>query len=47
MIEIEPRKQLQDSVITLYGGEPLLKENKEIVTYIVQEGRKEAISSML
>lgn len=40
MIEIEPRKQLQDSVITLYGGEPLLKENKEIVTYIVQEGRK-------
>ncbi len=40
MIEIEPRKQLQDSVITLYGGEPLLKGNKEIVTYIVHEGRK-------
>lgn len=40
MTEIEPRKQLQAPVITLYGGEPLLKENKEIVTYIVQEGRK-------
>ena len=43
MTEIEPRKQLQAPVITLYGGEPLLKENKEIVTYIVQEGRKKRI----
>ena len=40
MNEIEPRMQLQNPIITLYGGEPLLKENKEIVTYIVQEGRK-------
>ena len=36
MNEIEHRKQLQSPIITLYGGEPLLKENKEIVTYIVQ-----------
>ena len=27
-------------VITLYGGEPLLAENKDIVTYIVEEGVK-------
>lgn len=39
MNEIEHRKQLQNPIITLYGGEPLLKENKEIVTYIVQEGK--------
>lgn len=40
MEKIEPRKELRNSVITLYGGEPLLKENKEIVTYIVEEGYK-------
>ncbi len=40
MNEIESRKKLQNPIITLYGGEPLLKENKEIVTYIVQEGKK-------
>lgn len=39
MNEIEHRKQLQNPIITLYGGEPLLKENKEIVTYIVREGK--------
>lgn len=37
---IEPRMQLQNHIITLYGGEPLLKENKDIVTYIVKEGQK-------
>lgn len=40
MNEIEPRIQLHNPIITLYGGEPLLKENKEVVTYIVQEGKK-------
>lgn len=39
MKEIEPRMQLQSNIITLYGGEPLLKENKEIITYIVSEGK--------
>lgn len=40
MEQIQPQKELQQKVITLYGGEPLLAENKEIVTYIVKEGRK-------
>lgn len=37
---IQPRKLLRKNVITLYGGEPLLAENKEIVTYIIAEGQK-------
>ncbi len=40
MNKIESRMQLQSNIITLYGGEPLLKENKEIITYIVNEGKK-------
>lgn len=40
MEEIEPRKELRNHCITLYGGEPLLKENEEIVSYIVSEGQK-------
>lgn len=38
--KIQPHKELRKNVITLYGGEPLLAENKEIVNYIVEEGRK-------
>lgn len=38
--QIQSQKTLQGKVITLYGGEPLLAENKEIVTYIVKEGKK-------
>lgn len=38
--KIQPHKELRKKVITLYGGEPLLAENKEIVNYIVEEGRK-------
>lgn len=41
---IQPHKQLCSNVITLYGGEPLLSENKEIVTYIVEEGIKRGYS---
>lgn len=37
---IESRKLLRNKIITLYGGEPLLAQNKEIVTYLVHEGRK-------
>ena len=37
---IQPHPQLRNNVITLYGGEPLLAENKEIITYIIQEGHK-------
>lgn len=46
MEKIEPRKELRNSVITLYGGEPLLKENKEILTYIVEEGSKRGYKFM-
>ena len=38
--KIQPNRKLQRNIITLYGGEPLLAENKEIVNYIVQEGQK-------
>jgi len=37
---IQPYKELRKNVITLYGGEPLLADNKEIVNYIVEEGKK-------
>jgi uncharacterized protein len=30
---IQPHKELRKNVITLYGGEPLLAENKEVVHY--------------
>lgn len=38
--KIQPHKELRKNVITLFGGEPLLAENKEIVNYIVEKGRK-------
>ena len=40
MEQIQPHKELRSSALTLYGGEPLLAENKDIVSYIVEEGRK-------
>jgi uncharacterized protein len=38
MLELEPNRKLHQNKITLYGGEPLLKQNKEVVDYIVREG---------
>lgn len=38
MFEIEPRKELHKKSILLYGGEPLLRENYDIVKYIVEKG---------
>lgn len=38
MEEIEPEKGKRFSRITLYGGEPFLKENVEIVEHIVKKG---------
>jgi uncharacterized protein len=38
MPQIEPDRKLHSSLITLYGGEPLLAQNKEIVEYIVNRG---------
>lgn len=38
MEEIEPRVELRDKTIALYGGEPLLPQNKNIVKYIIAKG---------
>jgi uncharacterized protein len=38
MLKIEPNRKLHSPKITLYGGEPLLATNKEVITYIVQKG---------
>ena len=40
MCEIQPNRAKHGKSITLYGGEPLLAKNKEIVQYIVDEGLK-------
>lgn len=40
MERIQPRKELRNQGVTLYGGEPLLAENRDIVEYIVNEGKK-------
>ena len=40
MCEIQPNKTMHSKNITLYGGEPLLAKNKDIVQYIVDEGLK-------
>lgn len=41
MREIEPRRELHRDMLLLYGGEPLLKANKDIVSYIVEKGAAE------
>lgn len=38
--EIVKEKSIKSTNIMLYGGEPLLEENKEIINYIVEEGIK-------
>jgi len=40
ILEIAPERKLRNNTITLFGGEPLLKENKDAVTYLVREGQK-------
>ena len=40
MLQIEPERKLHHNVITLYGGEPLLKKNKDIVEYVVYKGNE-------
>ncbi|WP_253270806.1 radical SAM/SPASM domain-containing protein [Paraprevotella clara] len=40
MSEIAPDNEKKNSIITLYGGEPFLKENVDIVTYIVKKGQE-------
>lgn len=36
--KIESNRSLHNNSLLLYGGEPLLKENKEVVSYIVKKG---------
>lgn len=38
--EIEPIEKLRNKTINLFGGEPLLKDNREIIDYILQKGQK-------
>lgn len=40
ILEIAPEKELRNNTIVLYGGEPLLKENKAAVTYLVEKGKE-------
>ena len=40
ILTIEPEERLRNKTINLFGGEPLLKENKEIVKYIVEKGKE-------
>lgn len=44
--KIEPEKKLQHKYINLFGGEPLLKENKDIIAYIIEKGRKQGFAFM-
>ncbi|MDD6211266.1 MAG: radical SAM protein [Bacteroidales bacterium] len=46
MEQIEPRAELRSRQSILYGGEPLLKENKEIVEYIVSRAQKFGMTFM-
>ncbi|MFK8101008.1 MAG: radical SAM protein [Saprospiraceae bacterium] len=41
MLEVEPDRKQHYNTIILYGGEPLLVENKDIVEYMVERGVKE------
>ena len=40
MLKIEPHRELHGKEILLYGGEPLLRENHDIVSYIIAKGHK-------
>ncbi|WP_300704304.1 SPASM domain-containing protein [Bacteroides sp.] len=37
--DIQPNENLRAKQIVLFGGEPLLKENKDIVSYIIEKGK--------
>jgi len=44
MLNIQPDRNNRKDVIGLYGGEPLLKENYEIVKYIIEKGKEQGYS---
>ncbi len=41
MLEINPTRDLHDNNITLFGGEPFLVENHDIISYLVERGMRE------
>ncbi len=41
---LEPDQKLRNRQISLFGGEPLLKENKQIIDYIVRKGNEYGFS---
>ena len=40
ILQIAPDERLRSRSITLYGGEPLLKRNKNIISYIIEQGKE-------
>lgn len=40
ILQIAPDERLRSNSITLYGGEPLLKRNKNIISYIIEQGKE-------
>ena len=38
--QIESKNELHEKTINVFGGEPLLKENKERIKYIINKGKK-------
>ncbi|WP_455961260.1 radical SAM protein [Bacteroides bouchesdurhonensis] len=44
MEEIEPNRDNIHNTITLYGGEPLMATNKDIITYTVEKGKSKGYS---
>lgn len=38
MYELEPNRSMHANKITLYGGEPLLAKNQEVVRYMIKKG---------
>lgn len=40
ILEMEPDGKIRNKYISLFGGEPLLKENRDILEYIMEKGQK-------
>ncbi len=41
MYKINPGRPMHDDIITLFGGEPLLEKNCDVVSYIVHKGMRD------
>lgn len=40
IMKIAPEEKLRSNHLTLYGGEPLLQSNKQIISYIIKRGKE-------